>query len=251
MIRDPYRPGHTLLHRVDIRAKLAAVGLLVSLTAVLQTTAACLAALALGLTALILARISPVESMRRLAPANVLFLLLILSLALTYPNRSGEAGSLFSPDGVRLGLGIAIKGNAALSLLLALASTSSVAAMAGGLGRLGLPRKLVLLLAFSYRQIFITAAEWERRRLAMAARCFTPTMSLHTYRATATLLGQTLLGSLDRAGRIRDAMQARCFHGVFHALDTPRTTHRLASIAVVLAALILAGGLLALDRGWT
>ena len=250
MIREPFRPGRTALHRADVRAKLVAVGILVGLTAVLQTTTAAWAALAMGLSALTLTRITLAETLRRLVPANVLFLLLTASLSLTYPGSSWETWPAVSIDGAHLGLRIAVKGNAALCLLLALASSSSVAAMADGLDRLGLPRKLVLLLAFSYRQIFITAAEWERRRQAMAARCFTPGMSLHTYRTLGTLFGQTLLGSLDRAGRIRDAMQARCFDGLFHVLEAPEQHSRPETAAMILGALICATGHIALHRGW-
>lgn len=153
-------------------------------------------------------------------------------------------------EGAALGLRIALKGNAALCLLLALSATSSVAAISRGLRRLGLPEKLVLLLSFSYRQIFITAAEWERRRQALAARCFTPCMSLHTWRTIATLFGQTLLGSLDRADRIRDAMRARCFDGVFHVLAEP-CGRRTETTGLALGTLLCAATLLALDLGWT
>lgn len=250
MIREPYHPGTTLLHRADVRTKLVAVGGLVCLMALLRSTEASLAALAMGIAALALARLSPGEAARRLASANGLFLLLAASLSCTYPGTPWEHWSAIRVEGAMLGLRIAVKGNAMLCLLLALSSTSSVAAMAQGMRRLGLPEKLVLLLAFSYRQIFITVDAWDRRRQALAARCFRPRMSLHTYRTIATLFAQTLLGSLDRAARIQDAMRARCFQGAFHVLEVPRDEGVPGRIGLPLAALACGTLLLALDAGW-
>lgn len=253
MIREPFRAGDTMLHRADVRIKLATCGGLVCLAALLRTTEASLAALGVGAIALTLARLSPVEAACRLAAANGLLLLLAASLALTYPGTTWEHWPMLRVEGAVLGLRIAIKANAVLCLVLALSATSSMAEMAQGLRRLGLPKKLVLLLAFSYRQLFVTAAEWERRRQALAARCFTPRMSLHSYRAIAILFGQTLLGSLDRAGRIQEAMRARCFHGVFHMLEAPgkdRAPATLENTGMVLAALGCGALLLALEAGW-
>ncbi|MBE1426222.1 cobalt/nickel transport system permease protein [Desulfomicrobium macestii] len=249
MISEPYRPGQTMLHRVDVRIKLIATGGLVCVASLLHTTQGSLAALGVGLSALTLARVSPAEAARRLAPANGLLLMLAASLALTYPGTAWEPWPMVRVEGAVLGLRIAIKSNAALCLLLALSRTSSVAAMAHGLRGLGLPEKLVLLLAFSYRQIFVTADEWERRRQALAARCFTPRMSLHTWRTIAILFGQTLLGSLDRAERIRDAMRARCFDGVFHVLQEP-SGKRTETVGLALTALLCGVVLLALDQKW-
>lgn len=249
MISEPYSPGHTLLHRADVRVKLAATGMIVCIASLLHTMQASLAALGIGFAALALARISPMDAARRLATANCLLLMLAVSLALTYPGTAWGPWSMVRVEGAALGLRIALKGNAALCLLLALSATSSVAAISRGLRRLGLPEKLVLLLAFSYRQIFVTTAEWERRRQALAARCFTPCMSMHTWRTVATLFGQTLLGSLDRADRIRDAMRARCFDGVFHVLDEPCGSQTETTV-LALGALLCAATLLALDLGW-
>lgn len=245
MIHEPYRPGATPLHRADARVKLMALGGLACLATLLQTPEASLAALAMGLGAIWWAGLPLKDACSRLAPANGLFLMLAASLTFTYPGSPWERWPAVTVEGAALGLRIALKGNAALCLLLALSSTTSVAAIAQGLRRLGLPRKLVLLLAFSYRHLFITLAAWERRRMAMAARCFTPRMTLHTYRTIAMLFGQTLLGSLDRAQRIQDAMLARCFQGVFHPLEPLAEGPRPATLG--LTATACAAALLVLD----
>lgn len=249
MIDEPLSRGQSLLHRLAPRWKLVAAACLTVGMAPLQTTHAAWAALGLGVLLLLVARL-PLRLVRvRLGAANGLFLLLILSLSLTYPGERWATWQAIRVDGLLLGLQIAIKGNAMLCVMLALVCTSSVAALAQGLRALGAPQKLVLLLAFSYRQLFVTAAEFERRRLACRARCFTPRMSMHTYRTMAHLLGQSLLGSLDRAQRIQDAMAMRGFTGTFHTLDSHVRTQR-GEGALVAIALVAGASLVALDMGW-
>ncbi len=247
MIDEPLSRGESLLHRMAPRWKLLAAVLLAAGMASVQTFSAAYVALGVGILLLLLARLPLRDVCLRLGAANVFFLLLTLSLALTYPGERWEHWAAVRPAGLLEGARIAIKGNAMLCVMLALVCTSSVAAIAQGLRGLGAPHKLVLLLAFSYRQIFITAAEFERRRLACKARCFVPKMNMHTYRTIAHLLGQTLLGSLDRARRIQDAMAMRGFTGTFHSLET-RTSASLAERLLLAGAVLAAAGVVVMDH---
>lgn len=248
MIDEPLSRGASPLHRMAPRWKLMSAAILAAGMATLHTFPACCAALGVGSLLLVAARLPLGRVWVRLGAANIFFLLLIISLAFTYPGEGWARWSLLRPAGVWEGLRIAIKGNAMLCVMLALVCTSSVAAIAQGLRGLGAPQKLVLLLAFSYRQIFITAAEFERRRLACRARCFSPTMNMHTYRTTAHLLGQTLLGSLDRARRIQDAMAMRGFAGTFRTLET--TARAGVAERMLLAFSVLATAGVALTDHW-
>jgi cobalt/nickel transport system permease protein len=249
MIRDAPLPGAGPLVRLDVAHKLVGAGVLACAVAPLRTLDAALAALTLGLGLLAACRVPPGAALRRLGPPNAFFAFMFATLALTYPGRPWPLWPAVSLDGLELGLRIAVKGNAMFCVLLALVGTSTAASAARGLQRLGLPQKFVLLLAFSYRQIWITAGEFERLRQACTARCFEPGMNMHTYRTTACLLAQTIAGSLHRAVRVRDAMTARGFDGHFRTLEPQAGAAGAGVLAVALLA-CAGGGLLLLDRGW-
>ncbi len=79
------------------------------------------------------------------------------------------------------------------------------------LGRLGMPTALLVQLQFLYRYLFVLADEALRMLQARAQRCAKNSRpSLREYRA---LLGSLLLRTLDRAGRIHQAMLCRGFDG--------------------------------------
>lgn len=79
------------------------------------------------------------------------------------------------------------------------------------LGRLGMPTALLVQLQFLYRYLFVLADEALRMLHARVQRCAKNSRpSLHEYRA---LLGNLLLRTLDRAGRIHQAMLCRGFNG--------------------------------------
>ena len=79
------------------------------------------------------------------------------------------------------------------------------------LGRLGMPTALLVQLQFLYRYLFVLADEALRMLHARAQRCAPDKHpSLREYRS---LLGNLLLRTLDRAGRIHQAMLCRGFDG--------------------------------------
>jgi cobalt/nickel transport system permease protein len=79
------------------------------------------------------------------------------------------------------------------------------------LGRLGMPTAFLVQLQFLYRYLFVLAEEALRMlqaRVQRGAKDRRP--GLHEYRA---LLGSLLLRTLDRAGRVHQAMLCRGFDG--------------------------------------
>ena len=186
--------------------------------------------------------------MRRVVPANLFFLFLIFSLGLTYPGQRWDTLPVVSLDGIFVALLTAVKGNALLLMLLALIRTSGIPSLAAGLQSLRVPVRLVLLLSFTYRQIFIVGEELERMHNAAAARCFVPRMNLHTYKTYAHLIAYSLLRSMDRAKRIHNAMAMRGFTGEFRTLSEggPLARRDLIFAGVLL---LIAIGLLAMDLG--
>ncbi|GAB6057423.1 cobalt ECF transporter T component CbiQ [Desulfonatronum parangueonense] len=221
MISETFSQGQSLLHRMDARIKILATGICLMAVSAIHGHAAALAALLFAVVLILLAKLKIRSVLLRLAPVNVFFLVLGLVLGFTYPGQPLESLPRLSHDGLSLALRIFLKGNALLLIFMALACTSSVPALAQALQSLRLPRKMTLLLAFTFRQIFLVFEEFQRLHRAVLARGFHPRCSLHTYRTYAVLLGQTLLRSLARAERIHGAMLLRGFSGQFRLLSAP------------------------------
>lgn len=239
---------NSFLTRINARVRLLlALGLL-PLVISLQGDASLGLALALSLLLLTLARAPLWQTVSRLAPANLFFLFLFVAFSLTYPARDLGTWHFFSLDGMLLAARITLKGNVMLLLLLSLVASSPVPVLANALQQLHTPQKLVLLLTYTYRQVFIIAEEMARMRQAATARCFRPRLRLHVYKTFGYFLAQSLVRSHDRGQRIHDAMLMRGFAGHFQLLQREaRLSPQDAGFGLLVFTLGL--GLVVLDRG--
>ena len=130
---------------------------------------------------------------------------------------------------------ISLKSNGVILAMTALISTMPVQTLGAGMQSLRIPDKLCRLLLFSWRYVHVMIMEYTRMRRAASMRAFTPRTNLHTYRTYAWLMGMLLVRSLDRAQRVWQAMLCRGFSGIFHTLNSYRTSKR--DIALLLATL--------------
>lgn len=209
------------LSAVDPRARIvAAIALSVVVVAAhrLETIGLTLAAAAIAAVA---SGLSLRSVGKRLLPLNALMALLVALLPLSTPGetlwRIGPIG--FSQEGLRLGVVIAMKGNAVLLTIIGLLGTMDVVTLGHALSHLRVPDKLTHLLLFTVRYLDVLHGEYLRLRAAMRARGFRPRMDRHTYRTFGHLVGMLLIRGLDRAERIMDAMKCRGFCGRFYMLD--------------------------------
>ena len=116
---------------------------------------------------------------------------------------------------------LSLKINAIFCIVLALLTTSTVADLGRAMQWWRVPKKICLLLLFSYRYIFVIHEEYLRLRRAASMRCFVPRSTILTYRIYGNLVGMTLVRSYNRALRVGQAMELRCFQGNFHSLELP------------------------------
>lgn len=211
--------GAPFLRRVDMRYRLVAAVLLVAACGATVTLAGAGLALGVSMGVALACGLGPGLLVHRLAPAAGFFALIFLALAFTYPGQWVQVwpavGLFVSVDGIHRACLIALKGFAMLGIFLGLVCTASVSQLAVAMNRLGLPHRLGLLLTLTYRQIFLVGTEYARMRSAASLRGFAPRMNLRTYRTIASLLGQSLLRSMDRGMRIHQAMCLRGFDGRF------------------------------------
>ena len=236
---EAFSDGESLLHRLDVRIKLLSAILLITVLAVSRSYQPALTGLTIGTVLVITARLDWRSVAKRLLLVNGFVLFLWITLPLSYPGSPlFSIGPLsFSRDGVMLAALITIKANGSVLILMALIATSSIADLGNGLSRLKVPDSLCMLLLFSYRYIFVIHQEYQRLLRAARLRSFQAGTNFHTYRTFGYLFGMTLVKSLHRADRVRQAMILRGFQGRFYSLNISTIGTQEVCFGVLVAAL--------------
>lgn len=183
---------------------------------------------------------------QNLLVANCFVLFVWLTVPWTMPGTAlwSPGPFCFTYEGVELSLRVTIKCNAILLAFLTFMADMKPAGLGCALERLHVPAKLVFLILLTSRYVHVIGDEWKRLKMAAALRGFVPGSNMHTYRTLASMLGLTLVNSMDRAQRVYEAMLLRGFAGHFHMLEEsrPRGADRVLVLVclIVLLALLLA-----------
>lgn len=152
----------------------------------------------------------------RLLTVPVAFLLPALAVVLVFTGGGETIASVWVLSITEVGLSTAIdtglRSVASLSVLAFLVLTTPVPELFAALRRLRLPAFVVEMSLLVYRGIQVLLEEADRLRSAAGARLgfVDRTASVRT---TKLVAGSLLVRSIDRAERVEDAMQARCYAG--------------------------------------
>jgi len=241
MIEEQFASGDSLVHGLDPRMKLITAFTYAAVVALSSEFPALLAALAVSLILITLARLPMRKVLYRLVVVNGLILFLWIFLPFTY---QGEAWLTFGPlqatrEGIVFAIQITVKCNAILLALIALLATTPIVTLGHALGKLRVPDTLIQLLLFTYRYIHVIFQEYDRLRNAMRTRGFVPRTNTHTYRSYAYLVGMLLVRSYDRAERIHKAMLCRGFRGKYHTLSQFSVTRGDVAYVMIMVSVLL------------
>lgn len=230
------------VHRLDPRGRIVAAVAACVAVAVSVTWAPALTGLAFGGLCLLLAWPSPKAFFKRWAFVNIFFAGLVLTVPLSTPGTVlFNLGPLaFSREGLWAAGLMAAKGNAIFVIFYSLVASMTPAELAAALSALGLPDRLILILALTYRYMDVMQAEWNRLVTAAKTRGFVPGTSRRAYATYGLMLALLLVRAMDRAVSIHQAMLCRGFNGRFPRLDR-FTWGRFDTAFCLLAALVVAG----------
>ena len=106
--------------------------------------------------------------------------------------------------------------------LIGLISTTRFNDLLVGMGKLGMPRLLVVQLGFLYRYIFVLIDRAHHILRARAGRKLRNLGFMTELRVAGAMLGSLLISSIDTARRINIAMQGRGFDGHWHTVSQLR-----------------------------
>lgn len=240
MFAEPFASGKTWVHQLDPRLRLGTALVFSCLLAIAATVQEAIYGLIASLLLLICSRPPLRPLVRRLAAVNVFILFLWLTVPCSTPGPAAfHIGPLScSLAGLHLAGLVSLKANAITLLFIACVASMPVAQFGHALYSLRVPSKFVFLLLFTYRSLFLLADEWQRLNTALRLHNFVAATNLHSYRTMGSLFGLTLVRSLDRAGRIHQAMLLRGFNGKFSSLAEFRFTWRDALFLTAMLALL-------------
>lgn len=252
-IADQFRAGHSLIHRLDPRTKVA-LTLLFILTASLVPVGmlwAYVALLALVLTAAVLSGLGAGYVVRRSVIA-LPFALAAVTLPFTVPGTTlTSLGRLhISVEGTLRFVGIMVKSWVSVQAAILLAAVTAFPDLLWGLRALRIPKPLVAIVGFMYRYMFVISDEALRLIRARAARSGArPRIQsrrniLRHGKVAGGMVGSLMLRSLERSERVYDAMTARGYQGEMRVSAHPHLRRQdyvaLAGVPLYLALVLVA-----------
>lgn len=236
---DPGGRPHSLIHRLDPRAKI--VGL-VAVTAVSVSTPLTAWPVWIGCAVVLasvaaLAGVGPGLIWRR--SRAVLPLVLFVAVFLPFVRDGGRVWSVgpLSVSDAGLQVLIAVTAKALIGTVSAvlLAATTTVPQILHGLETMRVPRLLTLIAAFMYRYLFVIRDELRRMRTALASRGYRP-RSLLAIAPLGRMVTAMFLRSYGRGERVYLAMAARGYRDEMPQI-APMTVGR--ADVVFIAAVVL------------
>jgi len=224
---DRYSQQSSLVHRLDARVKLLAV--LVYSVAVVSFDRYALLALAplavFPVAMLWLGNVPVTFALRRAAMLCPFILMLTLSAAwfARVPRELALGPWTFSaPGGWITAANVLIKFVLGILAITALICTTPFTLLLEAMRRMGLPRLLVMTLAFLYRYVFVLIDEGLRVRRARDFRGAGRARLRHRLAGVGGAIGSLLGRTMDRSQRVHTAMLARGYDGLPRSLDRLR-----------------------------
>lgn len=237
------------VHDWDARWKIAALSAGIAVLSSLQSPAAGLAGVAGALGLLWSGRLPVPFLLARLGVAQAFLLPCLVLLPLTFSSQPFSLGPLtLSGEGLRVAAMMYLRALAILAVAMAVVYSTPMMVLLRALQCLLVPKTLVSIALLAYRYLFTLSWEFMRLRWALATRGFGNRSARAGHRILANVVGISLLRSFERTERIQQAMYCRGYTGQLHTLH--RFDGRRSDIAKSIACVLLAGALLAWDRGW-
>jgi cobalt/nickel transport system permease protein len=241
---DKFAYQDSVIHRLDSRVKfLVTLAFTVMVLSLGRTSVSILTCCAVGpFTVLVLGGIPLRFALKQILLVSPFVLILALSCPLYDRNPLVVA---FGPFVLQTSVGwmrcFAILGKFVVTMLalIALVSTTRFGDLLAGLGRLGVPKLLIIQLGLLYRYIFVLIDKAGRILRARAGRKMRNLGLKPELKIAAAMVGSLLIRSIDTAEHINIAMQGRGFDGNWHSLSKSQIRRSDIWFILIAAAFIL------------
>jgi cobalt/nickel transport system permease protein len=232
---DPYRPGSSLVHRLDPRIKAGlALSLILTIALIpINAWAIILLLFAASLSIIVLAELD-VKFVWSRALLVLPFILAAIPMLFTMKGTPlanipiGKLTLIISREGLVKVLNVMIKAWLSVQIAVVWVATTSFPHLLAALRALRVPRLLVAIVGLMWRYLFVLVDEAQRLLRARESRSGISTSTarpggtlLWRAKVTGGLAGNLFLRALDRADRIYAAMLARGYDGDVRTLPLP------------------------------
>ncbi len=247
------------IQRWDPRFKVAALGGLALMVALIKTLPVAIAAIAIAMAILAISTLPLHFISHGLSFVLVFLLPFFVIMPFTYPGDGAFEllGLPFAWEGLRLAALIFIKALTIVLLSFSIFGTSRFDVSMLALQHLRIPKVIVQMLLFTYRYTYVFLEEMRRMHTSMRARGFVPGSNRRTLKVYGHFIGTLLVRSFERTERVYKAMLSKGYQGELHSLMTfsavPSDYMKLllvALIAVVLVALDHSGLWPVAEQAW-
>lgn len=212
---DKYATLKSPLHTFDARAKIVCILILIVSIVLINDKYVLILGFISSILLVALCKIPIGFIVKRLKWV----LLFVLALLIILPITS-KGDVIFSvwfipvtKQGVSLAITISLKALSAALLVFTMISTMTFSTFVRALEQLKIPHKLIQMISFIYRYIFVISNELYTTRLSIQSRNFKKKSIFYKNRILGSIIGMIIIRSYERGERIRDAMLSRGYNG--------------------------------------
>ncbi len=218
---DKYADLKSPLHNFDPRAKLVCIFILMISIVLLTDLRILIIGLLISICLVVISKLPFIFIIKRLKWITLFILAIIIILPLTVGKTSLLSIHFLSiyEEGLLLAITISLKAFSVILLIFPMLSTMKFTTFIKALEKLHLPNKLVQILSFTYRYIFVLSNELKRTITSMETRSHKKGSVSYKFRVFGNTIGMLLVRSYERGERIFQSMIARGYSGRIKTLD--------------------------------
>ncbi len=218
---DKFAHLKSFLHSWDPRVKIVSVSILILSIVLVRDLKVAFLGLSLAIVLVFLSKIPFSFVFIHLRWVLFFVLALFALICLTVPGNLLVRLSFLSisREGFKLSLLISLRAISAALLIFPMIGTTRFNLTLKALQKIKIPDKLIQLLMFTYRYIFLFLDEEKRMFIGANSRGWVRKTNLSSLKTMANLVGMLLVHSFERTERIRDAMVSRGYNGRLKILD--------------------------------
>ena len=212
---DKYASLKSPIHNWDPRFKIITLLCVIFATPLIKTPKSAVAGFLFSIILYIFSRI-PIHYIYKKIFYPLVFL---VPLFLVLPFTSGGTAFYETPyfnvylEGILLSFQILLRTTMIIIIFFTMMGTSYFSDTSAALGALKIPDKLLYMILFTYRYIFIFLEDQRKMKSALNLRGFRNKNSLRSFRSSAHLAGSLLIRSYEKTDEIYNAMVTRGFTG--------------------------------------
>jgi len=212
---DEYYHLKSPIHSWDPRAKIVSIMVLIFSIVLIYDLILAILGLMVAITLLFTSRI-PLKFViwhLRWVFLFILPFLVIMPLSIT------RGGISLTYEGFEYALLVSIKALTSVILIFPMIGTMRFDSTTKALERLKIPNKIVQMITFTYRYIFVFMKEFSDISRSIDSRGFKRRTDMYTIRTLGKVVGMLFVKSVERSERVYIAMQSRGYTGTLKSFD--------------------------------